>query len=567
MGLIKRTHAVFLLGLLLQIQDGFAQSVAQEIRPYLVLNQYKYIPGDTLWFKAYLLHENLTRAAGKYRVHIDLVNYLGSSEFHALVILNDGIGQNQIPLSEEIEPGTYLVTAYLDGQELDEGLFIFKREIIVASPEVKLSSEALVNTSEPENLDVQLELSQSPAHPREKISIHVSVKDVSGSPVDGEFSVSIVKRELLVEKPSEFRKDLNMLFNDSTHNQRLFAKSSNSRERQAQVFFNDSDKPLPDSASLYVYLQNSRWRYQTIIGKNGWIKLSLPDLFFQDEFFFLAEIDGIITDDIQVKWERPNIVLPRARVPERITGVDDYAIYASKKRITDQSFDFYSLVSNKTVRVNDEIVKKEILPIAITINTQDYELFPSMSEYIKEIVPTIYLRRRNGKEVVRVKLQSPGSNRAPVSATADPVYIVDGIATKNTDFFLSLKPADIISIKIANDPRKLASWGLFGKNGVLIVQTKKGNTREPQLDLDKIFDGLSPIVPFRTKSHEGTGDLRRPDFRSNLYWNPIVQMDQNGRAAFEFFTSDDIGEFEITIEGIAMNGKPFSTQKSFWVKP
>ena len=554
--------------LLVRTQVALAQSSQSLIRPYLVLNQSKYIPGDTAWFKVYVLHKNLTSASGKHRIHINLVDNHGHSKFYSLVAVTDGIGQNQLPLPETIEPGPYMITAYLDGAESDEHFFLFKKELPIVSKEFLFATSSKEIAPEINIIDVGIDVSQADFHPRDKVPVQISIRNNQGRPVEAEFSVSVLSKELFSDQSADsFCLELSALFNGSSQKTKATIQATSNQQRLAQVLFNDSDKPVPDSTIVYFYLQRSRWRYQTMVGKNGWVRISLPDLNFDDEFFYLAELDGMVTRNIRVKWEERNVTLPKALTPVLKEGVDKYALYASQKKIVDQSFGFHVSAATRTEVRSVEKSRNDILPISVTIDIQDYDLFPTMQEYIKEIVPALFYRRRGGKDVVRVKLQSPGANRQPTSALNEPIYIIDGIATQNTDFFLSLKPANIMTIKIANDPRKLAQWGLFGKNGVLIIQTKKGNLREPINDPTKIFQGLSQAIPFRMIVHTDATDRRIPDFRSNLYWNPTLVTDVNGKATVNFFCSDDFGEFEISIQGITKNGQPFSAHRSIGVKP
>jgi hypothetical protein len=48
---------------------------------------------------------------------------------------------------------------------------------------------------------------------------------------------------------------------------------------------------------------------------------------------------------------------------------------------------------------------------------------------------------------------------------------------------------------------------------------------------------------------------QRNDFRSTVYWNPAVKTDKNGSASVEFYNSDDITQFRVTVEGFGNNGQ------------
>jgi hypothetical protein len=59
---------------------------------------------------------------------------------------------------------------------------------------------------------------------------------------------------------------------------------------------------------------------------------------------------------------------------------------------------------------------------------------------------------------------------------------------------------------------------------------------------------------------------RIPDFRNTLYWNPSVKSSGTNNKTVEFWTSDGVGSYEVTIQGVNMNGKPVSFRKVITVK-
>ena len=177
-----------------------------------------------------------------------------------------------------------------------------------------------------------------------------------------------------------------------------------------------------------------------------------------------------------------------------------------------------------------------------------------MIELIREIIPSLQHRKLGGKTTVRVLL-----SEASIRPIGDPLYVIDGIMTKNTDYFLSMNPSDILTLKIVKDISKLRRFGAMGKNGMVLVQTKK-------LDLQKSgsttlpVTGLSRPVNFKAQSHANDTNegIRLPDFRSTVYWNPSVKTITAGKASFSFYTTDDTGPLIIKILGMTADGRPFN---------
>jgi hypothetical protein len=56
----------------------------------------------------------------------------------------------------------------------------------------------------------------------------------------------------------------------------------------------------------------------------------------------------------------------------------------------------------------------------------------------------------------------------------------------------------------------------------------------------------------------------KPDFRPTLYWNPDLQF-ENGRANVNFYTSDELAQYVVFVEGITKNGKICYGTASFTV--
>ena len=56
------------------------------------------------------------------------------------------------------------------------------------------------------------------------------------------------------------------------------------------------------------------------------------------------------------------------------------------------------------------------------------------------------------------------------------------------------------------------------------------------------------------------------DFRSTIYWNPIVRTDSTGVAQVSFFNSDETGNVQIVVEGITADGKLCRGLGSYMVK-
>ena len=742
------------------------QSLWPKTKLHLIFNQNKFSPGDTAWFKAYFLTENLTGVKGKQLIELNLVDSQGRSKFHLNFIVLNGIAQNQMIIPDTVSVGIYLVTAHSNWMKNFGPDFIFRKEISIVSnyklmldespvfsaavegghlvrdisnrviiktnrteievqiidvdeneiaqastdtngfaslnfipkrnvpyfvrmlgveglPRISLpavendgfgllvstakknepvkvivrspsdsplrkegliiivscqgkiyhSEEFLFNGKDfiefnvnqddlPEGVahvsvldqagillasrdfyshgkdvvQAEVQLSKQLFQIRDKVSLNVSLTDGKGQPVEGEFSVKVLNSGLFDLDAETSLTDESTIFSDANEKFHIDRSDSNwltrldnflihatkplpwkeilskeisqpkfpftSRiERSGIAYFPDTLEPVPDLTQIMFYLQRDKMHYQTFAMNMGRVALTVPDIFEQDEFFYLAQIlNGKEIKNLQVKWQDQPIELPHSSNSKELDTPDLYASFIAKKRLIDKSFGLYSSFKKlKSVDLNLRNIndfENEIAEADIIIDIKDYITFPTMDELLREVVPGIFHRKIGKQSIVRVKNLEPNIN------AADPLYVIDGIATKSTDFFLALKPSDLLTIKIINSLNKLKPLGLLGKNGIVIVQTKMGNVREPVDDRSKLIEGLSRPLNFKTSDYSQTSNTHVPDFRSTIYWNPSVRTNSSGLTVVDFFCSDDVGKLTIYIEGIATGGRPFSTEQN-----
>ena len=70
-----------------------------------------------------------------------------------------------------------------------------------------------------------------------------------------------------------------------------------------------------------------------------------------------------------------------------------------------------------------------------------------------------------------------------MSSSNAPLYVIDGIPA-NDDDVSTLSNADIESVTVLKDAASNALYGARGANGVILITTKRGNTRDAQIKID-----------------------------------------------------------------------------------
>ena len=228
--------------------------------------------------------------------------------------------------------------------------------------------------------------------------------------------------------------------------------------------------------------------------------------------------------------------------------------------------------------------------------------------------------------------------------TDEPMLILNGNILDKIAL-ADIKPADIKSVEVHEDDALAANYGERGKNGVIVIDTKKrkgatsnqalldyqnqltekineqiftyqnqyelaqrivmnnsldaAQTRNLRINLNAQLvtitnkrnvaaelgrlTGVYPSTNFVDKNLDFIQDLSyarefkngfyvarefyipryktkiqgeaRNDFRPTIFWKPSIETDASGIANVEFYNSDDLTTFKVTIEGITTNGE------------
>jgi hypothetical protein len=135
-----------------------------------------------------------------------------------------------------------------------------------------------------------------------------------------------------------------------------------------------------------------------------------------------------------------------------------------------------------------------------------------------------------------------------------PQFFLDGVLVES-DFITGLPASWFEKVEAV----KMVP-GRMGIGPGIFFYTNRGETQH------KIYDGMgmkgsqiigySVIRKFYSPHYESQQPPeKKNDFRSTLYWNPIVQTDSTGVAQVSFFNSDETGNLQIVVEGVTANGK------------
>jgi len=261
-----------------------------------------------------------------------------------------------------------------------------------------------------------------------------------------------------------------------------------------------------------------------------------------------------------------NLILDKESFPKRTlfalprTGIDkdlftQYADKAEQKYVFENGMRMINLPEVKITAQQRPLKKSHLYENPTHTITGDFiSKFPAPNIlYHLNTVPGVIVNF-NSKRVLFPR--NAGFDRSPC-------LIVDGAlwayAEELPEMINMISPSDIAQIDILEGPAALV-FGSKAIGGAIVIFTKT--------DEDYKFDeytghikhitplGYQQPVEFYIPKYDTPEkrNVKDPDLRTTIHWQPIVQTNDQGEASFEFYTADEATSYTVIIEGLADDG-------------
>jgi TonB-dependent SusC/RagA subfamily outer membrane receptor len=155
---------------------------------------------------------------------------------------------------------------------------------------------------------------------------------------------------------------------------------------------------------------------------------------------------------------------------------------------------------------------------------------------------------------VRVTIRGVGTLGG---ASSEPLYLLNNIPVQAA-VLLSINPRDVESIDVFKDPASTTIFGSQGANGVIAVYSKTGVLSNVSIrgTLVTSYKGYSvPREFYLPKYLSKTPENAATDVRATIYWNPLLEIGENGKISLEYYNTDLAKKHLVIIEGINASGK------------
>ncbi|MFY0608445.1 MAG: hypothetical protein JXR10_17125 [Cyclobacteriaceae bacterium] len=228
------------------------------------------------------------------------------------------------------------------------------------------------------------------------------------------------------------------------------------------------------------------------------------------------------------------------------------------KRIVEESLEiqlenaYYELLDSTNFENNN----KQFGEYRSLYRLDDYNRFPKMHEHFIEFIPEVMARDNRFSKKIKPILMKPINN------PKKPLILLDGVPVSDQEI-LDFSPFKIESIGVINN-RVFA--GPLVADGIVSFHTIDGDLQGFDITKNSVkvqYRGIESPTIFESPDYSNLKtNLRIPDYRRQLYWNPSFDTQIQD---LEFHSGDSEGVYLLKIDGYD-NGKAISYRQQIVVK-
>jgi TonB-dependent SusC/RagA subfamily outer membrane receptor len=186
----------------------------------------------------------------------------------------------------------------------------------------------------------------------------------------------------------------------------------------------------------------------------------------------------------------------------------------------------------------------------IYVDPKDASTYNDVVQYLQGRVAGVYVT--NDNVIIR--------GASTIYGSTDPLFLVDE-APISVSTAKSINLHDVQRIEILKGP-KAAFYGSQGANGVIAIYTRKGYIIVRALSFKML--GYYSAREFYAPKYEMQKDsTTEPDYRTTIYWNPLIETNKDGNATVSFYNSDAETTFNAKVEGSSYTGNVGSCEYNY----
>ena len=528
----------------LKSQDFLNDAAGEKIA--VCTDRTTYVAGEMLFFSAVVFNTTEGAAEQFSRIlYCELISPDGKKIDSRKYLLQNSSSRGCFAIPEETISGIYFLkfyTRFMRNISTEEYQYIMLKIINPFKTEVLPGKDAVDTTRPTENkmetpgVDQSLQITtlKRTYAPREEIRLTITGDKETGVP--SSVCLSVIPESTYENYPFQINPTQN-----NTKNVAYFPETRGI-SLTGQVVGKESGNPLPGvKVNLSIIGDKDIMVVRT--DSAGRFFFALPDYSGKKDIFLCADNIPNITPEIFIDNDfcsRPvNLPSPvftlneeemksayKLAVNSRITSMFRQVAIATDSAEPDTIHSFYGKPS-------------EVLVLNRYID------LPKLEEYFTEVPALAKLRKVQGKKQFRFY-----TTQTEMSMY-DPLLLVDWVAVNDIDKILAMLPSEVERIELVNS---LYIKGNVTYGGILSFVSKKNNFAGIDLPTSGTFVNYRFLEACTDSIPTGSQPINLPDSRSTVYWNPAVQLTEDGATPLSFTAPDTPGNYYILLRKISKTG-------------
>lgn|GEM_PF-2447123 len=518
---------------------------------YVHLDKPFYTTSETIWYKVYFLNQDTSEVESNI-VYLDLISPVGEIVAHQKLLRNGLSANGEITVPPKWKEGYYTLRCYTRWNLNfgDEAIFLQRVPIYNPyedsnSPNT-LSVVQLPTKPDSQDLNINLQMQQQVYGKSDSVRVTIAVADINKQPVKANLSLAVLDTDLTTLK----------------ENKKTTGRSTRPPAPALLEFAPEKALSLPltitspatsepvSSQFVSVYRVENQDFINTSVEQG---ELSVPlSNFFGSRTFQVHNHNPFqaATPNVTVRSVLDSLPLPNLpdHSPPRTPEIER-CLYLSKLR--NKFSEIFE--TNLPVHNSDSEIKATAFAPNKSYLMEKFQLIKTVEEFVANVLVKTNVLTENGRKSVR--LFDPFDQRYLENS---PWYLVNGYLTTQEGDVLSMAINKIEKIEFYIQPETVKQQFpfLMARGGVIAIYTKD---RKPPTELVTdhntfTWQGFHSPQSFNSSESTLIQDNKAPDFRPLVYWKPIIETDDRGKATITFPTSKAIGQFTVQAEGVSATG-------------
>lgn len=571
-------------------QDELAQLKKLPLeKVYVHYNASVLFPGEYVYYSLYCINAQTNKLSNiSSMAYIELVSEDLTTQLVQKVRLEGGKGQGDFFIPVSIPSGNYKLIAYTQWMKNAGQKQLFKDDIAIINPyrsdqETVLAKEAdsamvsnvIINgkrqnqTTKKKKDDGTIVLITDKKQYGQREKVGLVPRNFKGPLGYGNYSISVRKLDALSSDSPLDAADYSSAYLgvdksiDKTVNDSIFLPEQRGELFFGKVFVKEGNLPAVDK-TVVISIPGTDFQIRSAItDKDGNFYTYVRKEYTAEAI--LAQVVDDAPENYKVAFSKERRLDYSALDFEnfKISVEDKNAIV--KRSIHNQIENgYYSVKPDSILSINTKDPFDGGVPVVIELD--DYTRFNTLRETLVEVVDNVWVKKLpNGKYTFWVKEDLETYDNT--YAGDPPLVLIDGVFVPNHDNLLDFNARTVKRLSILRDPLVMGSKKYHGMVAIETINGDYHETEQAKAIAKQTLTLPAPIKNyFRQRYDDANGVFDRiPDFRYQLFWEPGVAI-KGEEMAYEFYTSDIPGEYEIVLEGFTTYGKPISIRGSFIVE-